>query len=322
MDAMFTRPETELSDFCDTVNSTICCADFVTGERQNSLSTRLEVVQLGPVNVFRYDGQGVRSATRSIRHVRANPVDDFLVFVPLSHSITLSQGKHQSEINPGSFGVLSSLRPYEVCCGDAPYHRYSELFAKVPGAMLRSHLPLMDEYCAMSVTGGHAGRLLNATMETILAEGHCFSEAQSRIFRSMLAEAIGVAALGAPETKAQHEALCLAGHAGVRAKAIDFVEMNLANPLLDAAMVAHACQVPLRQLHKAFVSSTTTVGALIRKIRMQRCRDDLRNPAMKGQSAIRIAMRWGFSSSASFTRSYHSHFGINPSDERRNSHSG
>lgn len=235
----------------------------------------------------------------------------------------LTQGKNQAVINPGSFGVLSSSKPYETYCSEPPDHSYSELFVKMPGPMLRDLLPLMDDLCATSITPRPvATKMVNSVIETILAEGWHICEAQGRMFRSMLINALGVAALDAPEVNSMHESLCLNGHARVRMKATDFIEANLSNPLLDAAMVAHGCGVSLRRLHEAFASSITTVAMLIRQMRMEHCKSDLTNPAMQRQSAIQIAMRWGFSSSASFTRSYRAHFGRTPSDERRACHLG
>lgn len=75
----------------------------------------------------------------------------------------------------------------------------------------------------------------------------------------------------------------------------------------------------LRHLYASFAAASTTVGAFIRGRRLLHCREELRNPNLRKQPIIQIALKWGFSGSASFTRAYRAHFGNTPSEERMNS---
>ena len=51
--------------------------------------------------------------------------------------------------------------------------------------------------------------------------------------------------------------------------------------------------------------------------RLERCRRDLLDPALRHESILSIATRWGLTSSAHFSRAYRARYAIAPSEERR-----
>jgi AraC-like DNA-binding protein len=50
---------------------------------------------------------------------------------------------------------------------------------------------------------------------------------------------------------------------------------------------------------------------------MEQCRRDLSDPALESRPVAAIAMRWGFSSAADFSRAFRAAHGMPPAEYRR-----
>lgn len=97
----------------------------------------------------------------------------------------------------------------------------------------------------------------------------------------------------------------------------EYIEANLADPLLSPATIAAAHFISTRHLHNVFHESGTTVASWIRSQRLERARRDLGDPLLSGKSVGAIAARWGFVDAAHFSRTFRDAFGESPSDWRR-----
>jgi AraC-like DNA-binding protein len=60
----------------------------------------------------------------------------------------------------------------------------------------------------------------------------------------------------------------------------------------------------------------TTIVATIRTRRLERCREDLSDPALAHRSIMEIAEHWGFGDPAHFSRAFRKQFGMTPSEVR------
>ena len=99
----------------------------------------------------------------------------------------------------------------------------------------------------------------------------------------------------------------------------EYIEANLADPLLSPASIAAAHFISTRHLHNVFHESGTTVSSWIRTQRLEGARRDLRDPLHAGQSVGTVAARWGFLDAAHFSRTFRDAFGVSPSEWRRGS---
>jgi AraC-like DNA-binding protein len=95
-----------------------------------------------------------------------------------------------------------------------------------------------------------------------------------------------------------------------------YIERHLADESLDWRSISRAVQVSPRHLARIFELEGITVTRYIWTRRLERCRADLSDPALKHLAIGEIAFRWGFSSSAHFSRSYRIHFGETPTETR------
>ncbi|HXU20474.1 MAG TPA: helix-turn-helix domain-containing protein, partial [Verrucomicrobiae bacterium] len=67
-----------------------------------------------------------------------------------------------------------------------------------------------------------------------------------------------------------------------------------------------------RYLHMIFHSEDVSISDYILKLRLERCREDLLNPACAHKSITDIAYSWGFNNSNHFSRCFKRAFGVAP----------
>jgi AraC-like DNA-binding protein len=80
--------------------------------------------------------------------------------------------------------------------------------------------------------------------------------------------------------------------------------------------VAGEQAVRLRQLHKLFHASGTTVAGWIRQRRLEHCEHDLRDPRWQSRPVAAVGARWGYPDPAHFSRLFKAHYGFCPRDYR------
>ena len=99
-----------------------------------------------------------------------------------------------------------------------------------------------------------------------------------------------------------------------------FVEANLGDSRLDALRIADANAISVRYLYKLFEPEAVSLREWIRNQRLERCRRDLADPSLAGETIFRIASRWGWTSAAHFSRLFHSTYGCSPRQYRLRAH--
>jgi AraC-like DNA-binding protein len=96
-----------------------------------------------------------------------------------------------------------------------------------------------------------------------------------------------------------------------------YIDANLGNPNLNPEQVARACFISTRYLHRVFAGQGLSVCDWIRSERLERCRNDLIDPAYGDLSISAIASRWGLPSAPHFSRLFRDAYGCSPREFRR-----
>ncbi len=296
----------------------LCMVEYAIAEAEQSWVTGYEGVQLGVVDVFLYEGVGLHRGDRKPHHVQADRRDDYLVTIPRRARIDFCQAEKAYSAEPGSFALLSTSRPFTASVSSLSHHEiFSALHVRVAGSILRQRIPHVEECCGqpMRLRSG-AGVMLQLMCELAIVEGRGLSVSEGRRFAGMLVDAVTNAAMEAPEVLALPVLSSSWAHIRIGRQAKAYIENHLSDPGLDTEAVASHCRVSKRYLQSVFADFGETVNSTIREMRLQRCREALRSPALHKQTVGQIATRWGFTDMPHFCRAYKSRFNTSPSRDR------
>lgn len=307
------------SDIRRVFSSSICAMDYRLEARAAKQGvTYFGGTRLPDVDIYRDDGVGSRTSLRTPRHIRADGVSDFLITMPLHARTYVLQAGTQTCCDPGNFIIVPTHRPFVgTIAGSGGSGYFSQLLVRVSGARLRQQAAAIDDLANVPILlRPGAGRLMKHMFEAGFAEGAMLNPRQAADFGDTLIQTIANAIADAPELAEQQNALRQPSSGRLLAAATRFIESNLSNPMLSCALVAAHLQVSGRSVQAAFATAGDTLVSRIREMRLQRCRDDLANPALAHHSVLDIANRWGFESAAHFSRVYKARFGRTPREDR------
>lgn len=91
---------------------------------------------------------------------------------------------------------------------------------------------------------------------------------------------------------------------------------HLSNPGLGPEFIADRVGISIRHLNRLFAAEEASIADYIRSERLAAAHRDL-SALRQGATIGEVAYRWGFSDLAHFSRVFRQHFGVTPSDVRR-----
>jgi AraC-like DNA-binding protein len=234
------------------------------------------------------------------------------LLLQLKECVVIEQDGWQAELRPGDFTFADLARPYRQTGSPAEF-----AFVLFPRA-----LSPMGSYDTKSLSGvvfsrdSAAGALVSSLVQRLVADLDAYEEtgAGGRISSALLdlstaALAIRVGRADKVPLKTRQHVLLVRIHA--------FIEEHLGDPELAPPTVAAAHHISLRYLHKLFEAEGRTVAGWIRDRRLERCRSDLGDPALRLRPVNAIAARWGFNNPRSFNRMFRAAYEIPPGEYRR-----
>lgn len=276
----------------------------------------LHAVSIGRSVIRKLEDSGIVRGWRNQSQIRRDNVDDFLIVFPLVESVQVVQSGHSHIIQPGDITVLATSKPFEGICGS---QAYSETSVRIPGALLRSRIPYIDECCALPIAGKRgAGRILRSLVDTLLDETLNQPEVSWNGQETVLMAAVECVFNEAPYLAelSQNMPALTAGEQ-LFAQAMQYIESHLSDPQLGPAQVARDCRISVNHLHTVFAKQgRESVAHCIRRLRVAQVRAALSNAVVAHRTITELALQWGFNSYASFSRAYHEHVGRAPSADR------
>jgi AraC-like DNA-binding protein len=255
----------------------------------------------------------LRSSQLGYSRSKAQVSDDreacYLVTVPRRSDVHFEQDGSVLQCQPGGF-IFER--------GDAPYRFHyacdNDLWVfKLPERALQGELRGAERYTRFCFDARRAlGRIFVDQLAMCAAR---FDECDEAARHMLLEQALAtlLMALRDDERVLNSESSHLAA---LHLQRIEhYVDTQLGNPDLAPPMIAAACGLSLRYLHKLFSSTPYSLGEWIRLRRLQAVKRSLHDPNCH-LSIGELAMRWGFSDQAQFTRSFRQHFGCTASEVR------
>lgn len=254
-------------------------------------------------------GQGCASAHRGRHNILLDKQDHMVLMLVRSGTIWHRQLGRTAETGPGYMLLIDSRQDYHV--------RYTNssacLTVRVPTALLRDALGMPERYCGIAIDGR---RGLNALLSDFLfstwRRAESFSNREERTISTRVTETM--AALCGSVTD-QAMACASAGSLHFE-RARRYIQSRLSDPDLTPADIASSLRISTSHLHAVMRSHDTSAGRQILGQRLDRCRDALTDPRRLGHTITRIALDWGFTDAAHFTKVFKARFGLTPRQHR------
>ena len=248
--------------------------------------------------------------SRNQSQISADREACYLVTVPRLSEVHFEQDGQELHCRPGGF-IFER--------GDAPYRFHyandNDLWVfKLPERALHGQLRGIERYTRLCFDARRAlGRIFVDQLAMCAAR---FDECDEAVRRMLLEQALVtlLLALRDDERVLGSESSNLAA---MHLQRIEHcIEAQLANPGLTPLLIAAACGLSVRYLHKLFKHTPYSFCEWIRLRRLETVNRSLHDPNCK-LSIGELAMRWGFSDQTQFTRSFRQHFGYTASEVRR-----
>lgn len=251
----------------------------------------------------------VERTPRLIR--RADP--EFYKFgLQVSGESIVEQDDRQARLRAGDLAIYDTSWPYRIACSDD----FRMTVAMFPRSLVRLPEQRMTELTAVRLAGDTGlGSLIAPLMRGLSVE----LDAARPVIATHLGDAVVdlVTAAFAEQMQCPLDPDAQGTHRFLMAKVNRFVDDHLEDPDLNSTMVAEAHFVSLRFLQKLFESEGTSVSALIRTRRLERCRRDLADPQLVHLAIAQVGHRWGFTDPAHFSRLFRSTYGHSPREYRK-----
>jgi AraC-like DNA-binding protein len=243
-----------------------------------------------------------------------------MVLVCGGNPCVVAQDGRQARLSAAEFAIYDTRRPYEVACGISGERPTQMMTFMFPPSLLPLSRNRLEQLAAVRFPAG-AG-LGDLTSQFLLqlarnvdhyspAEAARLSAAALEVLATRLAHELEVRGWGTPE--ARRHALFTTVQT--------FIQRHLGDSRLSPAMIAAAHHMSLRSLQQLFHDEGLTVAGSIRQRRLERCRNDLSDPALAARPVAAIAARWGFSSPGDFSRAFRAVHGLPPAEYRMSARS-
>jgi AraC-like DNA-binding protein len=182
---------------------------------------------------------------------------------------------------------------------------------RVPHKLLSSRLSNPRQGTAMPIDGGSGVGGLAAAMMRSMWKLEEPDSVHARLELEQSFAAVVSAALGARDRgESAQDAL--------RTDVLRFVAANLGDPGLSVVTVCRRFAISPRLLHRLFEGQEHTFAETVRTMRLKQCARLLADP-LNRSTITDIALRHGFTDSASFSRAFRRNFGIAPREMREQS---
>jgi AraC-like DNA-binding protein len=208
-------------------------------------------------------------------------------------------------LKPGSWMLRDMDLPYSI-----DIQEHCELIALIlPQSAITSSLFDVRDLCLRSFSGTNGlGHIIHDLIQNTFREFGELNESMVPDLASTITQLLRLYLLQvSPEQNPQ--ALCEV----LRERVRRYINSHLRAPDLSLDQIGRAMHCTKRYLHKVFEEEDVSISKYILDLRLDRCRDALRSVAAKEESITDIALSWGFSNSAHFSRAFHKRFGISPS---------
>jgi len=273
---------------------------------------RVSTVQAGDVILSRLEANRHR-VLRPSALARSAEVPYLKIVAPYSGCAGVEQKGRETWVTPDQWSLYDTTDSYAVA---NPTARVEHLIVRIPKERLAERGLSLDALMARRLGGsGGVARLALETMRSAWRELPGMSEPAARGVGDAITQLVHLALLdlaGDATAVTQREAL--------RERIKRHVAEHLGDPSLTVDALALALGCSRRQLYNAFSEEPDGVAGYILRCRIEACRSAFDQRGNDARSITDIALAFGFTNMAHFSRVFRSQLGLAPSDYRRAAH--
>jgi AraC-like DNA-binding protein len=236
----------------------------------------------------------------------ASIADALLLWVEVSGSHRIEHCGRSSMLRPGDWCILDKRHKLE-CWALGPRNEYLVLAIGRPSDP--AQIGALEQGLGRRLDGKQGvSRVVQATAMEAFKQANRLTEASG----ASLHEALTAMAWDAvcEQSAAPHQRV-YQDLQSARMKA--YIESHLADPDLCVKVIARACEISSRSVHRAFEADPSgSVSKYIWMRRLSQCAATLRDPSHAERSISDICFAWGFNSTSHFSRVFKDHYGVPP----------
>lgn len=272
----------------------------------------VHAVELAPLHVSAAATPPLE-VTRTARHVRQGDTEVYQLQLCTRGALMITQAGRNTGPTTGRWVMHSSSLPHLWQTKTAP--RCEGITVRVPRSLLPVPAARADTLLARPLSGQTGvGGLLFDCATRLTSEANQYRPTDAARLGTVLLDL--VTALLAHELERESD-VPPGSHRRVLVMRVQaFILGHLGDPDLTLSTIAAAHHISVSYLHRLFQQQEMTVAGWLRQQRLERCRRDLADPALRHVAIHRIAARWGFSHPAQFSRAFRTAYGIPPRDYR------
>ena len=219
-------------------------------------------------------------------------------------------GKQQVDVRAGDIAIWHSAHPSQFAMPE-PFRKLCMLVPVSAFELDLPHAPSLDglRIDAASHSGALLGSWLTAFADQVMTQSSTPLASSIDTTLDVLAATITAYVRKPGATKA-HDLL---------SRVMRYIDSRLDDPTLTPAMIAQHFGISVRYLHRIFSERQLTVSGWRRARRLAKCRAELADGGSH-RTITEIALSWGFSDAAHFSRVFKSVFGMSPNTFRQARH--
>ncbi|MFI0734209.1 helix-turn-helix domain-containing protein [Streptomyces sp. NPDC021225] len=273
--------------------------------------------ELGPVRmtVLRFPALSVSAPSHADRPARSGGPRMWRLILVSEGPLTLGRGFDATRLDPGQLVLWDPWEPFDAAAADRARPPRAMVLHLPGSALSLPHLALRG-VAARPVSSETGPAALLARFLEGLAGPAAPIEFPQAAWLGRAAVDLAVAFLSSVAERCD-EAGPLPRQAALLGEIKSYIDRNLGDPDLSPTAIATAHHISVRYLHHLFRQDERTVGGFVRERRLERCRADLTDPCLAGQSMAAIRVQWGFQDAAVFNRAFKKEYGITPGEYRR-----
>lgn len=274
--------------------------------RSRPLDVQVAFRKTSVANVLSVEGLPSR-VLRNSQQISADDGDFIGILLQKNGRTICAEKDRQTVLNQGELTVWHGRQKLDFLMPD----KFHKLCLIVPREQLEGVLPNSELYSGAHFSNSDSISKLIASWlgslgETVFTSDEQTSDNLIRVTLDMLAAAL----LRSKESHSSSSRTTLFDRLKV------YIDKRLDDPELSPYSIAQAHHISVRYLHLIFSERGLTVGGWVRMRRLEKCRAALMDRT-RDRSITEIALHWGFSDAAHFSRSFKASFGTSPKRFRR-----